>query len=461
MSWSAIVTRIVVRLRYCVSLLIFSTLQSHFHAVTERNTNEIMTSQPASLLQRIKSLPFPALILAVTVILVGLMFALRPSPKINPKVDLLPFVSAIPAQPQSLRPVVTLYGRVETPRESRLSSGVNAYVKEVPVEEGKEVSAGQVLVQLDDSDLQLALAQRQAEVADIKARINSENARYQNDQKALTVEEKLLALSNKAAARYEKLVSKNVGSDLNRDEALQASQRQALSLLSREYAVQDHPNRLAQLQAQLEKAQALRDQAQLDLERARIRAPFAGRVTAVKVSPGDRVRPGDLIVSLYDTGHLEVRAQIPSRYLQDVKQAIADKVTMDATLVLDGHRVPLDLDRLSGAVAMGQGGVDALFRLRNDDKLTLGRSAELDLQLPPQNNVIALPPTALYGQNRIYAVDNGVLKTLIIDRIGETLRPDGSQWQLVRGDVPPGTLILTTQLANAVGGMAVKLKKTP
>ena len=176
---------------------------------------------------------------------------------------------------------------------------------------------------------------------------------------------------------------------------------------------------------------------------------------------GDRVRPGDLIVSLYDTGHLEVRAQIPSRYLQDVKQAIADKVTMDATLVLDGHRVPLDLDRLSGAVAMGQGGVDALFRLRNDDKLTLGRSAELDLQLPPQNNVIALPPTALYGQNRIYAVDNGVLKTLIIDRIGETLRPDGSQWQLVRGDVPPGTLILTTQLANAVGGMAVKLKKTP
>jgi len=125
---------------------------------------------------------------------------------------------------------------------------------------------------------------------------------------------------------------------------------------------------------------------------------------------------------------------------------------------VDGNKVPLDLDRLSGAVAMGQGGVDALFRLKNnDDTLTLGRSAELHLHMPPLKNVIAVPPTAIYGQDHIYSVENGLLETRFIQRLGETLMPDGQQWQLVRGDIKPDTLILTTQLANAIGGMAVKV----
>jgi multidrug resistance efflux pump len=417
-----------------------------------------MTGLPAPLLQHLKALPRPLLIAVGTLLLVVLLFALRPKPALKPAGDILPFVAAIPAQPQTLRPMVTLYGRVETPWESHLSSSVNTYVKSVLVEEGNKVQAGQILVQLDDSDLQLSVTQREAEVRDIEAQIDSEKQRYRNDLKALEMEKKLLELSDKAAKRYEKLASGNGGSDLNRDEALQAAQRQALNLLSREYSVQDHPNRLQRLQAQLDKLRAMRDQTALDLERSRIVAPFDGRITSVNVSPGDRLSPGDPIASLYDISHMEVRAQIPSRYLKRVKKALDDNVVMDATLVVDGVRIPLILDRLAGAVAMGQGGVDALFFLQNaDTNLTLGRSAELHLHMPPVDGVIAVPPTAIYGQNRLYSVKDGVLHTLFIERMGETLMPDGAQWQMIRVDIQPGTPILTTQLSNAIGGMKVKL----
>ena len=401
----------------------------------------------------------PAIIVGATILLIVLLRLLMPSAKVNPAADLVPFVSAIQVQPASLRPLVTLYGRVETPRESTLSSTVNGFVKAVLVEEGYAVTAGQALVELDTSDVSLILAQRQAEVADMEAQLASEAQRYQNDLKSLEVEKKLLTLAETAAQRYEKLVTRNVGSDLNRDEALQAAKRQALNVLTRELAVQDHPNRMQRLQAQLDKSRALRDQAQLDLERSTIVAPFTGRITKLNVSPGNRLRPGDPILTLFDHTHLEVRSQIPSRYLGHVQQALQQGTTMDALFEMDGGRIPLHLDRLAGAISMGQGGVDGLFRLDNpEDQLILGRAGELYLHLPPEENLVAVPPTAIYGQERIYAIRDGLLHTIIVHRAGETLLDNGEHWQLVAGDIPPDAMILTTQLSNAVGGIAVKLE---
>ncbi len=408
--------------------------------------------------ERLRLIPLPLKIIGTAVLIIVLLLALKPKARINPAADLVPFVSAIRANPQPQRPLVTLYGRVETPRQSSLSSTVNGFVKTVLVEEGNAVQPDQALVELDTSDVELILAQRNAEVADAEAQLASEQQRYQNDLKALEVEKKLLALAETAAQRYEKLVSKNVGSDLNRDEALQAAKRQALNVLNRELAVQDHPNRAQRLQAQLDKTRALRDQALLDLQRSTIRAPFAGRITKLNVSPGNRLRPGDPILSLFDHTHLEVRAQIPSRYLGHVQTALQQGTAMDALFEMDGRRVPLHLDRLAGAIGMGQGGVDGLFRLDNSqDQLILGRAGELFLHLPPEDNLVAVPPTAIYGQQRIYEIRDGVLHTIIVQRAGETLLDNGEHWQLVAGDITPGALLLTTQLSNAVGGIAVKL----
>lgn len=411
-----------------------------------------------ALMQRLKSVPRPLLILGATLLILLLAFSLRPKPKVMPKADLAPFVSAIVAQPQALRPTVTLYGRVETPWESTLSSTVNGFVKNVRVEEGHAVEKDQVLVELDTSDVELILAQREAEVADMEAQLASEIQRHQNDLKALEVERRLLELANTAAQRHEQLVQKNVGSNLSRDEALQAAKRQALNLLTRELAVQDHPNRLQRLQAQLDKARALRDQALLDLQRSTITAPFAGRITQLNVSPGNRLRPGDPILTLFDHTHLEVRAQIPSRYLGHVQAALREGIEMDAVFVHDEQRIPLQLDRLAGAISEGQGGVDGLFTLNNPNaQLTLGRAGELYLHLPPEPDLVAVPSSAIYGQQRIYEVRDGLLHTILIRRAGETLLENGEQWQLVEGDIEPGALILTTQLSNAVGGIAVRL----
>src|SRR5690606_310199 len=127
-----------------------------------------MTAEPASLRQRLLQLPMYVYFVLGTVLIIILLAALKPKPQLKPAADLVPFVSAIAAAPQALRPLVTLYGRVETPRESTLSSTVNGFAQTVLVEEGHTVAAGQALVQLDTSDVALILAQREAEVADME-----------------------------------------------------------------------------------------------------------------------------------------------------------------------------------------------------------------------------------------------------------------------------------------------------
>ena len=416
-----------------------------------------MTTLRAAINTILRKTPLPLLIAAFTLLIILALFMLQPEPEKKPVADILPLVKPLPAKPQSHRPMVTLYGRLESPRESNLSSTINAYVAKVLIQEGHWVRTGDIIVELEDSDVRLIYEQRQAELEDLEAQLASEQARYETDVKALQVERQLVALTQKSAQRYEKLVERNVGSDLSRDEALQQARAQALSLYSREYAVNDHPNRVKRLQAQLKRARAVRDQAALDLARTRITAPFDGRVTAINASPGNRVRPGDVVATLFDSEHVEVRAQIPSRYLNQVEPALANGIELDATFALNEKRIGLVLERLAGAIASGQGGVDALFALDESQRnLTLGRAGEVYLHMPPVDNSIALPPTAIYGQQRIYTVEDGVLNTVMIQRLGEVLTEDGDRWQLIQADVEPGQPILITQLSNALGGLRVK-----
>ena len=217
---------------------------------------------------------------------------------------------------------------------------------------------------------------------------------------------------------------------------------------------------MQRLKAQQTRAQALRDQAMLDLQRTQITAPFNGRVTQVMVSPSNRVRQGDPVISLFDTDKIEVRAQIPARYLDNVRTAINNQQNLTAYILLEEQQIPMALVRLAGNVSESKGGIDAFFRFEKPELFVeIGRAVELHLQLAPIANSVALPPTALYGQSRIYTVtDEQQLRAIPVKPVGEMRQANGEAWILVRGDIAPGTPILTTQLPNAISGLSVSVQ---
>ena len=240
----------------------------------------------------LKKTLLPFLILAVAVGGAAALIATKPKAKPVEVTEKAWLVSAVAVEPGTYAPTLPLYGRVESLWSSSLTAGLAADVVEVPVIEGDEVAAGDLLVRLDDRDAALLLAQREAELAEAEARIAAENTQHQADLDSLPRERRLLELVEAELKRTEDLVRKKAGSQSTLDTARQAVERQAITLTAREQGIAGHASRLAELEARRAKAGALRDQARLELERTRITAPFAGRIARVLVAPGKRVKLG-------------------------------------------------------------------------------------------------------------------------------------------------------------------------
>ncbi|HRF44710.1 MAG TPA: biotin/lipoyl-binding protein [Candidatus Competibacteraceae bacterium] len=365
-------------------------------------------------------------------------------------------VSTIEVLPERLTPNLLLYGTIEAPRKAEIRAAVTADVAQVKIREGQTVAAGALLVMLDDRDLALNIRQREADFHEIEAQIASEQVRHTANRDALKREKALLDLAKRAVARAQNLNTQKMVSESALDEAFQAVEKQALALNTRQLEVDDHSARLAQLQARRTRAKALQDQT-----RAMITAPFTGRAVQVLVAPGDRVRPGDLLLEMYPMDDLEIRAQIPFRVLPAVRAALAGNQPLPAVATVDGRPVTAQLDRLGGETGQNSGGLDALFRITEGTRwLIPGRVLTLHMDLLPEDSVVALPFEALYGLNRIYRLEDGRMAALTVERVGEQRDVEGEVQVLARSpDLQAGDRIITTQLPNAITGLKVEVKE--
>ena len=367
-------------------------------------------------------------------------------------------MAAAAVEPGTATPQLILFALVGSPRVTQLSSAVTSSVKTVDVLEGQRVSPGDRLLVLADREIRLTLAQREAELAGFEADLEHEKLRHRNDVKALEHEEKLLAFAQRDVARARVLVRRRAGSEANLDKARREEERQLLVIEQRKLAIGGHQSRRKQIEAKLARARVQRLQAMLDVDRTRVYPPFGGRITEVLVSPGDRVRPGDRLLVMFDTEMLELRAQIPLRHLALLRDALERGETLDALAAVDGRTVRAFLHRLTAQVDRGSGGVDGLFRVTEGNAwLQIGRTVELVLDLPPVHDVVTVPRTALYGTDRVYVLRGERMKSVRVERLGETRRAGGASMLLLRSpDFRPSDRIIVTQLPNAIDGLRVR-----
>jgi len=401
----------------------------------------------------------PLLILLLALTMFRTLQATRPQAPAQPITERSWSVHVETIAPARLQPEVELYGAVETQKMATLSAALEADLVELQALEGETVAAGQLLARLDSRDVEIEIRRQQAQLAGVAARIDAERIRHRADGEDLKLQQELVALKEQDLTRYENLAERKMASRQQIDGARTALQQQRLNLNALREAIADHPNRLAQLDAEHRQIEALLEGLKLDLERTEIRAPYAARIAAVNVARGDRVRAGDALIDLYGLERLEVRAQVPERLLSGLRPALQGGGKIQATATLDGLPLELELDRLSATVGSGKAGVDALFRLVDPPFAPEpGRSLRLQLQLPPQDALVALPPTALYGTDRVYRIVDSRLDPVSVERVGQLTTTEGDSRVLVRSEVlQAGQQVITTQLPNAIAGLLVDI----
>jgi multidrug efflux pump subunit AcrA (membrane-fusion protein) len=365
-------------------------------------------------------------------------------------------VEVEPAKPRRLAPELELYGRVETPDLLRAAASAPAWVAEVAVRDGDLVAKGDLLVRLDGRDFQHRIAQAQAQVAELQAQIESEKNRHRSDLAALDQERRILDKAGDAVERQTRLKTQKVGAEQALDEAEQLQAQQALAVSNREMSIADHPSRLRALEARLDSARARRSELELELERASLRAPYDGIVAGVEVTEGDQVAQGAVLVRLYAVEGLEVRARIPATYQAELIAALEGEAPMQAHARIGDERLTLRLDRLAGEA--DPSGVDGLFRVEGEPAmLRVGQMLTLRLQRPARDDLVPVPFRAVYGNGRLYVLDDGRLRGVDAETFGGWTSPEGREYLLVRApELRAGTPVVVNHMPNALEGLKVE-----
>ena len=387
------------------------------------------------------------------------LIAFAPEPDRRPATETSLPVSSEVVVLGTFSPELNLYGRVETPNTANLTALVSAAVASLEAQEGDRVAAGDVLVQLDETDARLLVRRREAELVEAQADLRALEPSGEDERRVLAHQEELHALAIDKVERHRQLREQGSISQETLNSVLQERHAQAIALSRQRNLVQGFEHRLARAKAQLERSATALEEARVGLARTAIRAPFPGRVTRIDVAPGELVSPGRAVAEIYDDSTLEIRAQIPTAHLPALEQALASGSKPAAEVDFGSYRASGELDRLAGAVAKGQSGVDGLVRLHGQARPPdLGRAVNLRLSLPAIAGVIAVPVQAVYGQRRLFVIDDGVLAGVDVERLGETTDADGEHRLLVRAaTLADGTRILVSQLSNAVTGLRVSI----
>lgn len=416
----------------------------------------------AGLLRRLRHVaPRTWVLLAIVVSALSIstgLVAFAPEPDRVPAERNAVPVAGLIAELGTYSPQANLYGRVETPRTASLTALVSDTVAELLVREGDRVQAGDVLVQLDQTDAELEVQRREAERVQARADLAALELAGGADQEVLEHQRTLHELAQGKVERYRQLREQGSISQETLNAVLQDSHAQAIALSRQRNQVQSFEHRLAQAKASVSRAETALEEARVTLQRTSIRAPFPGRVTSIQVAPGELVSPGRVVAEMYDDSALEIRVQIPNAHLPGLQAALASGVKPNVSVDLGDRLARGELDRLVGAVAKGQSGVDGLVRLNAGTPLDLGRAVNLRITLPPVTNAVAIPVQAVYGQRRLFVIENGLLRGVDIERLGATTDASGTRQLLVRADeLQDGVRILTSQLSNAVTGLRVSV----
>ena len=370
-------------------------------------------------------------------------------------------------------PSLSVFGKIESPATSTLTSNISGTVTATPKLDGQSAESGEVILDINPSEAQRIQDQRLADLNEAKANLATQQTKHEFDLKTLEHEQALLKITEKSVSRSKTLKQKNLSADTELDNALMAQTQQAIRVSQIEQSLANHPNQVKVLEARVLRADAAYQQAKEDLENTRIKAPFNSRLSTVHVSVGDRVSKGTPLVSLYAKDQLELRVHIPTHTANTIREQLTqyqqDPQTIKAQIEVAGFPYQLPFDRLAGEVKQGSGGLDAIFTLNSDDvsnhppintnALPLGKTVSALIILPPVEQTMVVPASSIYQENYIYQVVNDQLKSIKINRLGQWYNreePNQSFW-IITAEIEEGSKILSSLLPNAIDGLKVEI----
>jgi membrane fusion protein (multidrug efflux system) len=246
-------------------------------------------------------------------------------------------VVAVEAKRQAVSESLSLVGTVAADEIVEIHSEIDGTVQEINFEEGKAVTNGQLLIQLDESKLAASVAEAEA----------------------------LFKLGQANLERSERLLKGNLIAQQEYDQTASVFQVSKASL----------------------------DRKKREWKDTRIYAPFAGVMGTRTVSPGQVITKDTKLTWLVALDPVKVEVNVPERFLSEVQPGQKIQVTVAA---YPGEKFVGDVFFVAPQVDTATRTVLVKARIPNpDSRLKAGMFANLDLTLKIKENAVVIPEAAL------------------------------------------------------------------
>jgi HlyD family secretion protein len=282
-------------------------------------------------------------------------------------------------------------------------------VEAIHVEDGARVATGDLIVELSNTQLQLDVIAREAEVTEQLN--NLRNTELSLEQNRLTHKRNLVDINynivrlDREIARLQPLVERDLMDDgtLERlqDELTWYQARREVTLESQATDERLQKAQMEQLRragAQLEKNLEV---ARRNLEALNVRAPVTGKLTAFDLEVGQALSRGDNIGQVDDPESFKVTANIDEYYLSRVD------LGQTAAMTAGGSEFTLVVRKIYPQVQNGTFEVDLVFQGPEPDSIRRGQTLQLNLQLGSPSDSLLIPNGAFYqdtGGNWVFVV---------------------------------------------------------
>jgi RND family efflux transporter MFP subunit len=309
----------------------------------------------------------------------------------------------------AIQRIVDLSGSLVSPDQVRVSSEVDGIVADVDAELGQEVRAGQVLIQLDTRELQLAVERAESALRQTEAQLGIDNAR----PNVIPTEEEVAAvrtaLANREDARAklkqtQELASKGLAprSDLETNET---------RLKVAEAAVQSALESVRSLKASLQDRRASYELAKKKVADASVRAPASGAIAERLVQKGEFIRANTQVATIVQLNPLKLQTAVQEKYANVIRRNLAVQFRVESFPddVFVGR-----VSNISPSINQQTRTFPVEILVANPTgKLKPGFFAQGAILTQKDENVLAVPLEAvstLAGVSSVFVIEDGVIR---------------------------------------------------
>ena len=278
---------------------------------------------------------------------------------------------------------IPLRAAVEPERSVFLDAIEGGRVEAVLVEEGAFVEAGQPLVELSNTSLQLDVIAREAEVSEQLN--NLRNTELAIEQNRLSLKSDLIEIDyqivrlERLVERFEELEGNQFVSRREYEDAVdELAYWRARRVVTQESQEQDERIRLAQieqLRASVEQLERNLVLARANLENLLVRAPREGQLTALNAEIGESKSRGERLGQIDDVDRFKAAALVNEFYLNRVR------VGQRALLETGGRSYELEVSKVYPEVQAAQFEIDLSFVGDSPRDIRRGQTLQLRLVL--------------------------------------------------------------------------------